>query len=171
MCTRLSSTIFIIGVSQNLLYSIISCQMHLIYTNNIFLALLYALFADMLMTTFMFSKHVMLSQVLATWFDWNSTNAVMLNTYGAVSSNDHIAGIEEVVRDQNGAFIAGLAANIGKASNITAELWAIQDGLVLAKSLNLKEIHIETYSKVVFGTIRGITSSSSSANEHSSSSG
>ena len=56
----------------------------------------------------------------------------------------------EQIRDQNGTFVAGLAANIGKASNVIAELWAIRAGTILAKYHNITEICIETDSKTVF---------------------
>lgn len=61
-----------------------------------------------------------------------------------------MASIGAVIRDQNGTFVAGLAANNGEASNVIAELWAIRAGPILAKSHNITEIHVETDSKTVY---------------------
>ncbi|KAM7521854.1 hypothetical protein LguiA_011756 [Lonicera macranthoides] len=52
-----------------------------------------------------------------------------------------MASIKAIIRDQTGQLIMALAANIGQASNILAELWAIRDGLIMAKNLHITQIH------------------------------
>lgn len=56
-----------------------------------------------------------------------------LNTDGASSTSMDMAGICAIIRDQKGSCIGALAVNIGMAINVLAELWAIRDGLILAK--------------------------------------
>lgn len=50
--------------------------------------------------------------------------------------------------------VAGLAANIGITTNVTAEIRAIREGLLLAKFLNIKELHLESDSKTIFDMLR-----------------
>lgn len=54
------------------------------------------------------------------------------------------------IRDPQANFIAAKAMNIGIASNVTAELVAIREGLQLAISLNLTRIIISTDLCCVF---------------------
>ena len=69
-----------------------------------------------------------------------------MNTDGGISNESHLAGIGAIIRNQQGQHVASLAANIGYASNITAELRAIRDGLLLLIKLGIRSIHIETDS-------------------------
>lgn len=57
-----------------------------------------------------------------------------MNADGAVSSNNKIAGIGVVIRTEHGEFKTALESNIVVASNVTAELWAIRNGLILARN-------------------------------------
>lgn len=50
--------------------------------------------------------------------------------------------------------VAGLAANIGITTNVKAEIRAIREGLLLAKFLNIKELHLESDSKTIFDMLR-----------------
>lgn len=61
-----------------------------------------------------------------------------------------MAGIGAVIRYSCGNFIAGLAANIGSNTNITAEIWAGREGLRLAQRKQIQCIHVETDSYTTF---------------------
>ena len=50
-------------------------------------------------------------------------------------------------RQQDEDFIAVMAANMGKTTNVTAELWAIREGLVITTKMHIKRLHIETDSQ------------------------
>lgn len=51
-----------------------------------------------------------------------------------------MAGIGALIRDRNGKLIVSLAANIGLATNVLAELWAIRDGPIMVHKKNIKKI-------------------------------
>lgn len=72
-----------------------------------------------------------------------------LNTDRALSSNMGMADIGALILDQNRNLIMALASNIGLASNVSAELWAIRDGLIMVQQKNIMKIHIETDSCIV----------------------
>lgn len=76
-----------------------------------------------------------------------------INTDGAASANDGMAGVGVAIRDRDGRFIAGLAKNIGVASNIIAELLVIREILQLAKRHHIQSIHLESDSYVVLQLI------------------
>lgn len=80
-----------------------------------------------------------------------------LNTDGAADMGMCIAGIGAVIRDNQGNFIAGLAANIRTNTNATTEIWAIREGLKLAISKQIRCIHIETDSHMTFLILNGRT--------------
>ena len=58
-------------------------------------------------------------------------------------------------RQQDGDFIAAMAANIGETTNVTAELWAIREGLVLTRKMHIKRLHIETDSQTPLKFLAG----------------
>ena len=60
-----------------------------------------------------------------------------MNTDGGVSKTTNLAGIGVIIRNQQRQHIASLASNIGYATNITAELRAIRDGLLLATGMGI----------------------------------
>lgn len=45
-----------------------------------------------------------------------------LNTNGVHSKETHMAGVWVVIRDATGTYTVGMAANIGTASNVDAEI-------------------------------------------------
>ena len=47
------------------------------------------------------------------------------------------------IRDSNGEWVAGFARKLGSMSNILAELWALNDGLLLAQQLDILNVNIE----------------------------
>lgn len=60
-----------------------------------------------------------------------------------------LAGGGGVIRDWSGRWIAGFSRNIGIASSLMAELWAIRDGLMLCVERNLDMVEIEMDAKAV----------------------
>ena len=46
-----------------------------------------------------------------------------------------------------------MSLNIGVASSLDAELWALSDGLMLCVSLNLLAVEIELDAKIVLGWV------------------
>ncbi|KAK8492576.1 hypothetical protein V6N13_017550 [Hibiscus sabdariffa] len=61
-----------------------------------------------------------------------SSPRICLNTDGAVCLHSSYARAGGVIRDCNGAWLAGFGSGIGIVDAFTAELWAIHDGLSLA---------------------------------------
>ena len=52
-------------------------------------------------------------------------------------------------RDVHGGWVKGFTRNIGVATSVEAELWALRDGLALCLSLNIPAVEIEIDAKVV----------------------
>ena len=48
-----------------------------------------------------------------------------------------------------GSWVRGFSRSIGITHSLAAELWGLQDGLALAKNLNIKELYIELDVKAV----------------------
>ena len=53
------------------------------------------------------------------------------------------AGGGGLIRDHDGSWIKGYARGLGHTNSIMAELWALRDGLVLAKEMGLTNLIIE----------------------------
>ena len=66
-----------------------------------------------------------------------------LNTDGAVFGNPIQVGGGGVIRDSNGEWVAGFVRKLGSMSSILAELWALKDGLLLARQLDILNVNIE----------------------------
>ena len=62
-----------------------------------------------------------------------------LNTDASVSSNPHFAGGGGLLRNSNGDWTRGFSHSIVSTS-ILAELWALRDGLIMARSLGIQKI-------------------------------
>ena len=77
-----------------------------------------------------------------------------LNFDGAARGNPGIAGVGCILNDENGRWVAKLAAPLPPVSNNVAELEALEKGLQLSHKLNLCKIHIEGDSQVVLNAIR-----------------
>nr|POE70444.1 putative ribonuclease h protein [Quercus suber] len=54
-----------------------------------------------------------------------------------------MAGGGGLIRDHNGAWICGFARQIGHASSVMAELWAVRDGLSLTISMGFSHVFVE----------------------------
>ena len=68
---------------------------------------------------------------------------VKLNSDGSVLGNPKKADGGVVLRCSNGDWIAGCLRKLGNTSCILAELWALKDGLLLAKQLSLENICVD----------------------------
>ena len=66
-----------------------------------------------------------------------------LNTDGVVFGNSIQVGGGGVIRDSNGEWVAGFVRKLGSMSSILAELWALKDGLLLARQLDILNVNIE----------------------------
>ncbi|OMO85295.1 reverse transcriptase [Corchorus capsularis] len=76
-----------------------------------------------------------------------------VNCDGSSLGNPGKAGAGSLLRDEMGNWIAGTSRHIGRASNFLAELWALKDGLALAKSLNVKKIIVELDATAIISAV------------------
>ena len=74
---------------------------------------------------------------------------IRLKTDGASSGNPGLAGCGGLLRNESCECIKGFSRNIGRATNFTAELWGLRDGLTLCKDLNLCAINIQIDAKAI----------------------
>ncbi|GLU21496.1 hypothetical protein SLE2022_376300 [Rubroshorea leprosula] len=70
-----------------------------------------------------------------------------LNTDGSSLGNPGPYGAGGIFRDHHGNWIVGHSRNVGIAPSLTAELWAIRDGLRLAVDKGFHDIIVESDSK------------------------
>ena len=66
-----------------------------------------------------------------------------LNTDGAVFGDPRKAGGGGLLHNSKGDWIASFTRKLGSMSSIMAELWALKEGLSLARQLNLANLNIE----------------------------
>ena len=66
-----------------------------------------------------------------------------LNSDGSALSSLGRAGGGGVIRDHEGKWLKGYARSLGSTNNCMAELWALRDGLLLAKEMGLHNLIIE----------------------------
>ena len=66
-----------------------------------------------------------------------------LNTDGSAMRNPERAGGGGLFRHQDGVWLKGFARGIGYTNSILAELWALRDGLLLAKEMRIQQLIIE----------------------------
>lgn len=78
-----------------------------------------------------------------------------LNMDGLVDGFPRKAGAGGVIRDHNNTWIGGFGKSIGDTHGLLAELWAVKEGLMLAKQLNINNIIIELDAKVAMDLILG----------------
>ena len=79
---------------------------------------------------------------------------IKLNIDGCSKGNPGLAGAGGVIRDHMGNWIGGFARNIGICSSVTAELWAVHDGLQLTWNTGIRRVVLESDSKVVVKLIK-----------------
>uniref|UniRef100_A0A6N2MZS1 RNase H type-1 domain-containing protein n=1 Tax=Salix viminalis TaxID=40686 RepID=A0A6N2MZS1_SALVM len=80
---------------------------------------------------------------------------IKLNVDGCSKGNPGIAGAGGVIRDHMGTWIGGFARNIGICSSVTAELWAIYEGLKLTWDKGFRKVYLESDSRVVIALFNG----------------
>ena len=78
-----------------------------------------------------------------------SSRWAKLNTDGSSLGNPGRAGGGGLIKDAHGGWVKGFTRNIGVATSVEAELWALRDGLDLCLSLNILAVEIEIDAKVV----------------------
>ena len=66
-----------------------------------------------------------------------------LNTNGSAMRNPNRAGGRGLFKDHDGVWLKGFARGIGYTNSILAELWALRDGLLLAKEMRIQQLLIE----------------------------
>ena len=66
-----------------------------------------------------------------------------LNTDGSAMRNPERAGGGGLIRDHDGAWLKGFARGLGFTNSALAELWALRDGLLLAKEMGIQQLIIE----------------------------
>ncbi|XP_019238630.1 PREDICTED: uncharacterized protein LOC109218713 [Nicotiana attenuata] len=81
--------------------------------------------------------------------DTPKPNIYKLNTGGAHSSTLTTDGIGGLIRNHNGDWIVGFSGNIPCQSSISAELYALIQGLRIAIQQNLSPLHVEVDAKEV----------------------
>ena len=59
------------------------------------------------------------------------------------------AGGGGLIRDHKGDWVASFSRSLGCTNSFIAELWALRDGLILAKDLNLNSLIVELDAKIV----------------------
>lgn len=70
-------------------------------------------------------------------------NTIKLNMDGAALPNPGRAAGGGVFRDSSGCWISGFCRNIGFASSLEAELWALRDGLSIAVEKQVPNLEVE----------------------------
>ena len=76
-----------------------------------------------------------------------------LNTDGSCIGNLRSSGCGGAVRDEHGEWIAGFSRYIGTSSSIVAEMWALRDGLVLCKNLNIQCLVVELDANMIVNVL------------------
>ena len=77
-----------------------------------------------------------------------------LNTNGAFLGNPRAAGAGGLIRNSSGEWVKGFARSVGFATSITAEFWALRDGLILASQMGLQNIEVELDAKIVVDLVQ-----------------
>ena len=87
---------------------------------------------------------------------WGSPGVgwVKLNTDGASRGNPGLATAGGVLRDEEGNWRGGFAANIGRCSAPLAELWEVYYGLYFAWAIRIPQLELEVDSEIVVGFLK-----------------
>ncbi|KAK8660939.1 hypothetical protein V6N13_051845 [Hibiscus sabdariffa] len=82
---------------------------------------------------------------------------ICLNTDGGVCKSTNIAKAGGLFRDNCGTWIRGYGRCIGIADPLTAELWAIHDGLILAWDLGFEMLQVQSDCAKAISTLTAST--------------
>ena len=74
--------------------------------------------------------------------------------HGASQGNSGSAGGGGLIRDHDGKWVKGYMRNIGLATSVAAEFWALRDGLMLAVQLGINHLHVELDTQVVVNLVQ-----------------
>lgn len=80
-----------------------------------------------------------------------------LNTDGSFVGAHGLAGCGGVIRDSEGCWIEGFAMSINTTSSISAELWALREGLRLCINAHLRSVEIEIDASAVISFLASNT--------------
>ena len=88
-------------------------------------------------------------------FKWEPFESgwIKLSTDGASNSTLSRAGGGGLLRNSDGNWIRGFSRSMGTCSSLMAELWALKDGLYLAKELGFSSIYIEVDAELIVGLL------------------
>ncbi|XVF26187.1 hypothetical protein REPUB_Repub13aG0277500 [Reevesia pubescens] len=81
------------------------------------------------------------------------TDFVKINVDGSVRGQPRFATTGGVLRDEHGMWISGFTYRIGVACILTAELWAVFQGLLLSWDRGFQKVQMETDSLTVLQKI------------------
>ncbi|PKI31128.1 hypothetical protein CRG98_048481, partial [Punica granatum] len=76
-----------------------------------------------------------------------------LNTDGSALRNSGRAGARGVLGNELGRWIRRFALFLGATNSLVAELWAIREGLVMIRALDIQSLWVELDAKVVLDLI------------------
>lgn len=80
---------------------------------------------------------------------------IKINTDGTTKGNPKLASAGCVLQDAQGKWIIGAARNLDITTLVTAELWAIYQGLYLAWEREFMNVVLETDSQVALHLVMG----------------
>lgn len=81
-----------------------------------------------------------------SWYKLNADEASLGNPGKAEEGG--------IIRDSAGSWIKGFSRSIGFTTSITAKLWALRDGLLLAVQLGVQNLEVELDAKVIVDLIQ-----------------
>jgi hypothetical protein len=87
-------------------------------------------------------------------------DTVKINTDGTAKGKPGTASAGGVLRNGSGSWVAGFAHNLGITTSLSAELWAIYQGLRLAKDLGYDDVILEVDSQIAYRALTHGTSHS-----------
>lgn len=80
-----------------------------------------------------------------------------INTDGSVSGDTNRVGVGDVIRDRMGSCVPRFARFLGSTNSLIVELWAVREGPILARSLNIQYLIIELDAQIVVGLLNSRT--------------
>ena len=76
-----------------------------------------------------------------------------MNSNEVLQGNPGCAGGGGLIRDHDGKWVKGFMRNIGQATSVAVEFWALRDGLMLAAQLGINHLHVELDAQVVVNLV------------------